>query len=459
MLFHSQAFLLLFLPACLLAYYALARDRGRRAWVLIIASFAFYAYWDLRFLPLLIGSIAVNWLLAWHHQRFPGWLLATIGVGFNLGLLGVFKYADFAADSVAWLLGSEHRSWSIVLPLGVSFFTFQQISYLVDLSRGEAPRYRLRDYALYVSFFPQLIAGPIVRHDQLIFQFERSPLESDRHRRISEGLFLLTIGIFKKSVIADHLAAIADPVFAGAAGGEAIGSGLAWLGLGAFALQIYFDFSGYSDMAIGLGKLFGLELPVNFDAPYRAGSIQDFWRRWHMTLSRFLRDYLYIALGGNRHGMARQVLALAVTMLLGGLWHGAAWTFVVWGGLHGVGLAVSHLWQRLRRPLPYPLGWLITFGFVTLTWVFFRANDFTSAQTMLGALLGRGGASSADDLGGLGWLAIGLALATLGPTSQEIVRCWLAPRLLPALGVGAGLVALVVYVGGWRTQEFIYFQF
>ncbi|MFQ5954347.1 MAG: MBOAT family O-acyltransferase, partial [Kiloniellales bacterium] len=313
MLFHSQVFLLLFLPPTLAGYYAAASRPRLRRWLLVVASLLFYGYWEIRLVPLLVGSVVGNWLVAylatrpqagieWRH-RLP-WL----GVALNLAVLGVFKYADFFADSLGMLFGVTHDPWNIILPLGISFFTFQQISYLVDLRRGEAPVYDFLDYAVYVTFFPQLIAGPIVRHHEIIHQYREDPWRPGLAQRLSQGLTLLVMGLFKKVVLADGLALIADPIFARAAG---VASGLGelplsfaegWLAALCFTFQLYFDFSGYTDMAIGLALMFGLMLPINFDAPYRATSIREFWRRWHMTLSRFLRDYLYFPMGGNRRG-------------------------------------------------------------------------------------------------------------------------------------------------------------
>ncbi|MHA1113855.1 MAG: MBOAT family O-acyltransferase, partial [Alphaproteobacteria bacterium] len=376
MLFHSQFFLLVFLPLCVGGYYVVARSRAGRGWWLIAASLLFYGYWDLRLLPLLVGSVCVNWLFA----RFLGLsrrkttLLA--GVALNLAVLGLFKYADFFGGSLTALTGATYRPWGIVLPLGISFFTFQQISYLVDLRKGTAPVYGFRDYALYVSFFPQLIAGPIVRHGELIFQFEADPRRAGLDERVLRGLGLLAIGLGKKLFIADGLARIATPLFDGAADGRLLTFAEGWVAAAAYTFQLYFDFSGYSDMAIGLALMFGFVLPFNFNAPYKSASIREFWRRWHMTLSRFLRDYLYIALGGNRRGRGLQMAFLMATMLLGGLWHGAGWTFVAWGGLHGLGLMVNHVWSRAGLRMPALSGWVLTFLFVMVGWVLFRAESF-----------------------------------------------------------------------------------
>ena len=346
MLFNSQIFLIFFMPVTVIGYYLLAaRASWRMGWVLL-ASLVFYGYWDIRFLPLLLFSVVMNWLLARNFGRHHHPIVPLLGVAANLLIIGVFKYANFFAGNVSMMIGGDFSPWDIVLPLGISFFTFQQISYLMDLRRGRAPVYPFGQYALYVTFFPQLIAGPIVRHNELISQFEQAPLREGSTERLSRGMTLFLIGLCKKVVLADTLAGIATPLFTLIADGKSLTFAEAWIAAGGYTLQLYFDFSGYSDMAIGLGLLFGFTIPTNFNAPYVAMSIRDFWRRWHITLSRFLRDYLYIPLGGNRFGLPRQIYALMATMILGGLWHGAGWTFVLWGAWHGIGLVGNHLWKK-----------------------------------------------------------------------------------------------------------------
>jgi len=466
MLFHSQIFLLLFLPLALAAYYVLAARGRSGVWWLLAASFVFYGYWDVRLVPLLAGSIVVNWLFAmWiTSEGGPEFIkrhVVPLGVALNLLVIGVFKYADFFADTFAWVNGDVRAPWSIILPLGISFFTFQQISYLVDLKRGTAPAYRFRDYALYIAFFPQLIAGPIVRHNEFIFQLEHNPLRPGTAERLSQGGVLLLIGLLKKVFIADRMALLADPVFAQAAAGQVITATEAWLADLAFGLQIYFDFSGYSDMAIGLALMFGFALPINFNAPYSAVNIRDFWRRWHMTLSRFLRDYLYIPLGGSRHGAARHVTALMMTMLLGGLWHGANWTFVAWGGVHGLALGINMVWDRYSRiQLPKTAGWLLTLLFVLLAWVLFRAETFDAAMTMFHAMaLGSGEIGQLPGLGDLALVAFSLGVAVFGPCSHDLARKLLVPKPTLAVLSAIAFAAVVLEVGAGRNIEFIYFQF
>ncbi len=469
MLFHTQLFLLIFLPLALGGYYLAARSRAARQWWLLLASLGFYGYWDPRFLPLLAGSVVINWLFSkYYSSSWPRRFLVPAGVALNLLVLGIFKYANFFGSILADIELLPTQTWSIVLPLGISFFTFQQISYLVDRSRGGegggAPVYGFREYAAYVCFFPQLIAGPIVRHDELIGQFGLDPWRDGLQERLSRGAVLLTIGLIKKLVLADTLARVADPLFGAAEGGADLALGAAWTAAGAFGLQIYFDFSAYSDMAIGIALMFGLVLPINFNAPYIADSIRDFWRRWHMTLSRFLRDYLYIPLGGSRHGEARLLAALMATMLLGGLWHGAGWTFVAWGGIHGVGLAINHLWNQHGKPLPKPLAWIFTLTVVYFAWVLFRAETFEAAASIMAGMAGANGLELS--LAGFGagvekaWIIPVAALVSIvGPTSQKFAFEQVPPHPVWSAAAASAFAYAVIAAGGGLGQEFIYFQF
>lgn len=347
---------------------------------LTAASLVFYAWWDWSNLPLLLLSVVVNfhcgqWLRMTTQSRQN--VVLAGGLAFNLLLLGYFKYGTFIAGNLQ-LLSVPLDLPQIILPLAISFFTFQQIAYLVDSKKGDAGSGSFVEYLLFVSFFPQLIAGPIVHHRQIMSQFA-APVLADQ-KMLTQGLMVFSIGLFKKVMIADQFAVWANSGF----GAATALSGLeAWLTSLSYTFQLYFDFSGYSDMAIGLALLFGIRLPQNFNAPYRASDIQDFWRRWHITLSQFLRDYLYIPLGGNRHGKSRMFAALLLTFLLGGLWHGASWMFVWWGALHGVALCLCRVWQGTGWVLPAPLAWLLTFVFVVVAWVFFRAPDLATATTIL----------------------------------------------------------------------------
>jgi D-alanyl-lipoteichoic acid acyltransferase DltB (MBOAT superfamily) len=459
MLFNSQVFICGFLPIVLALYYACAAHRAVRQAIVVGASLFFYGWWDVRFVPLLAGLTVANWLIArWFAIARARWI-PVLGVALNLAVLGLFKYADFFRGTVDALLGEAFHPWNLILPLGISFFVFQKISYLIDLRRGDRHIYGFLDFGMFVTFFPQLIAGPIVRHNEIIHQFGLDPRRPEMWENLSRGFVLFVIGVAKKVALADTLAMVADPLFAKSVAAS-LSAAEAWIATGAYTLQIYFDFSGYSDMAIGLALMFGLRLPLNFNAPYRAGSIRDFWRRWHMTLSRFLRDYLYIPLGGNRCGALRQAVNVIVTMLLGGLWHGANWTFVAWGGLHGAALAVNHVWQGAGFRLPRPIAWALTLLFVMAGWVLFRSASFATAGDVLLSMLGQHGAGRISlDREFVVTLIGGAAIALLGPTSQELALQKLQPRPWLAVPTGVALAYLLLLVGGRLPNVFIYFQF
>ena len=459
MLFNSQFFIVIFLPAVLSLYYALAANRIARQTILVLASLGFYGWWDVRFVPLLMGLTVANWgFVRWFGRARTPWIPAW-GVILNLAVLGLFKYADFLRGTAFGLAGQDWQPWHLILPLGISFFVFQKISYLIDLRRGDRHIYGFLDFCLFVSFFPQLIAGPLVRHDEIIHQFHTDPRGPATWENLSRGFALFITGVGKKVLLADTLAMLADPLFSKALGAP-LSLAEAWAAAGAYTLQIYFDFSGYSDMAIGLGLMFGLRLPFNFDAPYRAVTMREFWRRWHMTLSRFLRDYLYIPLGGSQCGPLRQAANVVATMLLGGLWHGANWTFVVWGGLHGAALAVNHVWAQRGFRLPTPIAWLLTMLFVMACWVLFRAPDFSTAGAVLGSMVG------AHGVGGIALkpefiaaLALGTGIAVAGPSSQAAVLTRLRPHPWIAIPAGVGLAYILLLIAGRLPNVFIYFQF
>lgn len=459
MLFNSQAFICGFLPIVLALYYACATRRRVRQTIIVVASLAFYGWWDIRFVPLLIALTIANWLIArWYAIARASWI-PIFGVALNLAVLGLFKYADFFRATADALLGESFQPWNLILPLGISFFVFQKISYLIDLRRGDRHIYGFLDFCMFVTFFPQLIAGPIVRHNEIIHQFGLVPRRPEMWENLSRGFVLFVIGVAKKVALADTLAMVVDPLFNQAVATR-LSAAEAWVATGAYTLQIYFDFSGYSDMAIGLALMFGLRLPLNFNAPYRATSIRDFWRRWHMTLSRFLRDYLYIPLGGNRCGPMRQAVNVIITMLLGGLWHGANWTFVAWGGLHGAALAVNHVWQGLGLRLPRVIGWALTLLFVMTGWVLFRSADFTTAGDIVLSMVGQYGIGEISlDRQFVVVLIVGAVVACLGPTSQEFALEQLRPWRWLAVPVGTGLAYLLLLVGGRLPNVFIYFQF
>ena len=406
MLFNSYNFIFLFLPVTFFGFFIVgARNHLYGAGWLTLASLFFYGWWNPIYVTLLLASIAFNYcvgvLIARNHQTewAPGKkAFLIIGIAANLLLLGYYKYANFFLGTVNNLAGAHWSLGEIILPLGISFFTFTQIAFLVDTYHGKVREYNFVHYALFVSYFPHLIAGPVLHHKEMMPQFANPETYRRNYDHIAVGLTFFAIGLFKKAVLADGIAPFANTGFAVAASGQPLTLFEAWGGALAYTFQLYFDFSGYSDMAIGLSRLFGIRLPLNFDSPYKATNIIDFWRRWHMTLSRFLRDYLYFSLGGNRRGKARRYMNLMLTMLLGGLWHGAGWTFVIWGGLHGCYLIANHAWHALRERLGYPVGpgtqlgtvlaRTFTFLAVVVGWVFFRAPNVDAALTMLSGMIG-----------------------------------------------------------------------
>lgn len=456
MLFQSQAFLLFFLPITLIVYFLTAKRSELRVSVLIVASLIFYGWWDARFIPLLLGQAALTWGCGEVYFRSRWRPVLWIGIAANLAVLCLFKYADFLISNVEAVIGFALPRSSWVLPIGISFFTFELVSYLADQMRRHEKRYKFKRFILFALFFPRLIAGPIVRHDEIMFQFDADPLREGASERLARGFVLLSLGLAKKLLIADPLAQIADPIFAATTSSPQplIDS---WIGTLSFSLQLYFDFSAYTDMAIGMALMMGLYLPINFNVPYRAVSLRDFWRRWHMTLSRYIRDYLYIPLGGSRAGKARFVFATMISMTLCGLWHGAGWTFVIWGAMHGVGLIVCRVWQLLDIPLPLPIAWLLTMLFVAAGWVLFRSPDFATSLSMFAGLTGRAGVGTFAN--GDWIIAAGALVAVVGPTSLTFVNQYLLPWRTGAL-LWAGLwVYCLLVIGGENPISFIYFQF
>jgi alginate O-acetyltransferase complex protein AlgI len=407
MLFNSFEFIFLFLPLVLTGYYFFGKSLGHRwaiGWI-ILGSLFFYSWWIPQYCPLIIASMTFNYLVGTAinsaSQLFKKRFLLCVGLLVDLGLLGYYKYAAFGMGVLNQITNGfvGELPHEIILPLGISFFSFQQIGYLVDSFRGETSSYNFLDYCAFICFFPQWIAGPIVLHKEIVPEFAKKDLVQIRWRNIALGLSFFVMGLSKKVLLADNLSLIVKPAFSSAHVGNPLTFFEAWGGLMAYTFQIYFDFSGYCDMAIGLGLFFNIRLPLNFFSPYKQISIIDFWHTWHMTLSRFLKNYLYIPLGGNRRGPARRYLNLLLVMLLGGLWHGAGWTFVIWGGLHGCYLIVNHLWrgaefgQLCSKFIGIYFYWAITLLCVMLAWVFFRSEDVTSALFYLKSLVGAHGFS------------------------------------------------------------------
>jgi len=400
-LFNSYEFIFFFLPATFFIYFLLLRQRliiGAKGF-LVFASLFFYSWWNIDYLPLILLSMLFNYVVGntlnenFKHIHIHKRSVLAIGVIANLALLGYFKYSDFLIENFDLLFGASVPLLHLALPLAISFFTFQQIAYLVDSYRGETREYDFLNYALFVTFFPQLIAGPMVHHAEMMPQFASRWNAVKNYRHIATGLFIFSLGLFKKVVIADTFAVWANTGFDTAV---TLNFFEAWATSLSYTFQLYFDFSGYTDMAIGAALLFNIKLPFNFNSPYKALDIQDFWRRWHMTLSRFLRDYIYIPLGGNRKGSVRTYTNLLITFLLGGIWHGAGWTFVFWGLLHGLALVLHRFWKIAGFSMPKVWAWLVTFLFINFSWVFFRATEWSDAIKVLKGMLGLDGIVVAD---------------------------------------------------------------
>jgi alginate O-acetyltransferase complex protein AlgI len=488
MLFSSWNFLVYFLPAALLGFYLIPAswEFVRKSW-LIAGSLVFYGYWKLEYVPLLIASVVANYAIAEAIIRSSTPRTAknilTAGVSLNLLVLAYFKYTNFAVHFLGHVVRHDLGTFHIILPLAISFFTFTQISYLVDVYRDRHVHYSFLNYALFVVFFPHLIAGPIVRHWEIIPQFATTHFRVNRDN-LGVGMTLFLLGLFKKYV-ADTAAVYADTVYNGAVQGAAFSGMDAWIGTLAFAFQIYFDFSSYSDMAIGLARMFGIKFPHNFDSPYKASSVIVFWERWHRTLTRFLREYVYFTLGGNRRGYARQNLNIMATMLLSGLWHGAGWTFVLWGAVHGAFIVINHAWRLWLAKMKWAMdhwiyrsaGVVLTFVVVTLAWTLFRAPNIHVAGSVLYHMLAPFGVMHAplvkhadfalESLGLLFFICWAMPnsqqlLAKYDPILEPVSRpAWFQLRLNFWTGLLLGFLAYLILRNAHASEPspFIYFNF
>lgn len=461
MLFSSFEYIFLFLPVVFFIYFYLNGKKltvGSRLW-LVLSSLFFYAYWRFSFLPIVVISFLVNYCFGCFLARARSKLLRkwfiVVGICFNLLFLAYYKYSDFVISNINLVLNTHFPPLNIILPLGISFFTFTQIAYLVDVYKQKVKEYGFINYALFVTYFPHLLAGPIIHHAEMMPQFYSMFTKVVRYKNIWKGLFLFVIGLSKKVILADTFAIWANQGFDYA---TTLTCFHAWATSLSYAFQLYFDFSGYTDMAIGASLLFNIVLPVNFNSPYKALDIQDFWRRWHMTLSRFLRDYVYIPLGGNRSRNFRVYVNLMTTFLIGGLWHGAGWTFVFWGFLHGMALVIQRFWSRLNISLPDIVAWFITFNFVNIAWVFFRAKTWHDALKVLrGMFL----FTQLGSINVLIWCCIGIGiLLTLffKNSNQLLVSRWVYHWTAPYLMAGLFICA-ILFLNIRGGSAFIYFQF
>lgn len=487
MLFNSYIFIFAFLPIMLIGYFWLLRKRlilGSKVW-LVGGSLLFHGYWNIAYIPLLLLSIFVNFFVGSalandRPMRVTRKQLLIFGILFNVALLAYFKYTGFLLENFNALFDGSIPLPHIILPLGISFFTFTQIAFLVDAYKGEVKEYDLLRYMLFVTYFPHLLAGPILHHKEMMPQFANVWNFAVRWRNVAVGLFLFSIGLFKKVAIADTFAQWANAGFDMA---TTLNLFEAWATSLSYTMQLYFDFSGYTDMAIGVSLMFNIRLPINFNSPYKAKDIQDFWRRWHITLSRFLRDYVYIPLGGNRASRARNYINLFSVFLIGGLWHGASWMFVIWGALHGIAIVIHRAWKDLGFRMYGWLGWFITFNFVNIAWVFFRAKDYDDAIKVLGGMAGAGGVMLNEKIGEkvinllsdygvsfgnwlehigghddtIGWIAVAMILVVIAKNSNEY-----AAKIKMTATTYIVILALYWYSIVSMTSsvsEFLYFNF
>lgn len=458
MLFNSFEFIFIFLPLTLFIFYFCINKKLNRPAIfsLVLMSLLFYSYWNYKYILLIALSISINYLIGHLLSKTGKRNILIAGITFNLILLAYYKYCNFFIDNINSVFNTNTSFLNLILPLAISFFTFTQIAYIVDVYRDRTIKYDFITYSLFVLFFPHLIAGPIVYHKEIIPQFTDQKTFQINYRNISTGILLFFIGLSKKVIIADYFSPHASAVFDLADHPTFIE---AWAGTLSYTMQIYFDFSGYTDMALGLAYLFNIKMPYNFDSPYQSNNIIEFWRRWHMTLSRFLKDYLYIPLGGNKLGKPRKYLNLMMTMLLGGLWHGAGWTFVIWGGLHGLYLCINHGFRAMKIELHWLMARLITFTAVMVAWIFFRAKDLGNALNILYGCVGLNGidlhpkyATKVE----VYYLLLALIAVNVLPNS-----IYLANHLRPqvkwlVLTIAIALISLTMID---NPSEFLYFQF
>ncbi len=479
MIFNSFEFIFLFLPVAFIVYFILSKFHFTMAklW-LVLASLFFYAWWNPSYLPIILASLLVNFAISKYLENEKNQfrkLILTIGILLNVTLLGFFKYFDFLVTNINTLFFTNISLLHLLLPLAISFYTFQQIAFLVDSYRLETKHYTFINYSLFVTFFPQLIAGPIVQHNEVMDQFENTNNKMLNYKNIAIGIFVFAIGMFKKVAIADQFAVFAND---GYRAHESLTLIDAWITSLSYTFQLYFDFSGYSDMAIGLALLFNIRLPKNFNSPYKALNIQDFWHRWHMTLSKFLTKYIYIPLGGNRKGPTRTYINIFIIFFISGVWHGAGWTFILWGICHGLASIVNRYWKRAGFTMNKFFAWFITFQFVNATWVLFRAPSLEVATNVLQAMVGLNGVAIPQQLQEVLNIDLGLPIYTYTLTESVIVTLMmllvalliavfaknsleLSERMKPNFATAIFCSTLFIYTlfKIQQVSEFLYFNF
>lgn len=486
MLFNSYIFIFIFLPITFFIYFHLNQKRLTELskGFLVACSLFFYSWWNIIYLPLILCSLTFNFMIGWQLSKdtarnrfFSKKVILILAVSVNILLLGYFKYTDFLIVNCNKIIDADLPVLNLALPLAISFYTFQQIAYLVDSYRGETKEYDFLNYAVFVTFFPQLIAGPIVHHSEMMPQFKNIRHKIINYKNITVGVLLFSIGVFKKVIIADTFAVWATKGFDVT---PQLNFFEAWTTSLSYTFQLYFDFSGYTDMAVGAALLFNIRLPVNFNSPYKALSIHDFWRRWHITLSNFLRDYIYFPLGGNRKGNLQTYNNILVTFLLGGLWHGAGWTFVFWGFLHGMALIVHRVWKSFDLKMNVILAWLITFNFINIAWIFFRAKTFEDAVKVLKGMLTVDSSTFTllkakvlffinpgmniavwikrivDQTDIFSWLILSLLIVIIAKNSVELVESYHKKKTFI---VYVSILLSISLINFSKVTEFIYFNF
>jgi alginate O-acetyltransferase complex protein AlgI len=481
MIFSSYEFICIFLPVTFFVYFYLNKNKFTKiaTGFLALASLFFYSWWNLIYLPLILISVLVNYLISLFllkpSKQNKSFLI--IGITFNLFLLGYFKYSDFFIQNLNAVFNTNYSLLYLILPLAISFFTFQQIAFLVDSYKGYVKKNKFLNYLAFVTFFPQLIAGPIVHHKEMMPQFSESINKSIIYRNVYLGFFIFSIGLFKKVVLADSFAIWASNGFDVM---DQLNLIEAWVTSLSYTFQLYFDFSGYTDMAIGAALLFNIKLPLNFNSPYKSKNIRDFWTRWHITLSRFLRDYIYIPLGGNQDGNFRMYSNILVTFLIGGLWHGAGWTFIFWGFLHAAAIIIHRLWIITGISINRAFAWFLTFNFVNITWIFFRAETWNDAVKILKGMFGFSGVVLPSMLQNYSifsgkqvlfgevyenfnsdteitfWLPIGLCICLLFKNSYQVINLYQPSNKVIAFIV---IIFSISLMNLDKNAEFIYFNF